>query len=205
MSLDKALQCLKGGRPIIICDDADREAEGDLAFAANQSSPTLVNFALTMARGLLCISMKEHVARRLGVSRLSSNGVDRWDTPFGMPITYANGESGISAASRSITIKMSCSESAMAHDFCMPGHVATLIAKSGGLRERDGHTEAILDLLAAAKTSGNGVLCEILTPSGEIAKRDYLEDFACMYGLPILEIAEVKRILDVPEVERLEL
>ncbi len=195
MSIDNAIHALRNGRPIIICDDADRESEGDLAFAANRSNPTLVNFALTVARGLLCISMNEMVAQRLGVRRQVSNGVDQLETPFGTPITYADGESGISAASRSTTIKMSCSSDVSERDFCMPGHVATLIAKQGGLNVRDGHTEAILDLLQVSDVGGNGVLCEILTPSGEIAKRDYLSDMARMYDLQIVDIADIKRRL----------
>lgn len=192
MSFNEAMNALKNGRPIIICDDADRESEGDLAFAASHSSPALVNFALTVARGLLCISMNEKVASRLGIRRLTSNGVDKLDTPFGTPITYANGESGISAASRSMTIKMSCSIEVTGRDFCLPGHVATLIARDGGLRERDGHTEAILDLLRESEIDGNGVLCEILTPSGEIARRDYLKEIARMYDLQIVDIADIK-------------
>lgn len=194
-SFDKALQCLRDKRPVIVCDDDDREAEGDIVFAANYSTPALVNFALTMARGVLCISMAETVAQRLGIKRLSANGIDKWDTPFGYPVTYANGESGVSASSRSLTIQMTCSDSVGPEDFCMPGHVATLIAKPRRLLDRDGHTEAALDLLDAAKIQGNGVLCEMLTPSGDIAKRDYLEQFSAIHGMPILNIADIKRKL----------
>lgn len=99
-SFDRVLTYLYAGRPVIVCDDDDREAEGDLLFAATHATPTLVNFTLTYARGVLCISMKEKNAERLALRRIQSNNVDKHDTPFGVPITYADGESGVSAASR---------------------------------------------------------------------------------------------------------
>jgi 3,4-dihydroxy 2-butanone 4-phosphate synthase/GTP cyclohydrolase II len=188
--LPRSLDRLRRGGPVIICDAENREGEGDLAFAASMCTPTLANFALTIARGLLCVAMLQKQADRIGVTRLRSNNHDPHATPFGMPITFADGSSGISARSRSNTIRRSCDPEAGPGDFYMPGHVATLIAHVDGLAGRDGHTEAVLHMLKLADVPGNGVLCEILAPNGEIAKRDCLIDLAQLYDLPIVTIEE---------------
>lgn len=190
-NVEYALEQLRQGRPIILMDDVERECEGDLAFAAKYCTPELVNLALTIGRGLLCISMPPEKAEQLGVTRLNSNGKDSMGTPFGMPISVANGNSGISASDRCETIRATCRPDAQPSDFCMPGHVSTLIAHPKRLAGRDGHTEAILDILSLAGIEGCGVLCEILNPDGTIAKRDALEQLTRTHNLAILDIGEV--------------
>lgn len=190
-NIEHALDQLRRGRPIIVCDDVDRECEGDLAFAARYCTPEIVNFALTIARGLLCVSMPPERAELLGITRLASNDKDPFMTPFGMPISLANGKSGISAHDRCETILAICRPDAKPSDFCMPGHVSTLIAHPRGLAGRTGHTEAVLDILSLASIAGCGVLCEILNTDGTIAGRDALERLTRIHGLAMLDINDV--------------
>jgi 3,4-dihydroxy 2-butanone 4-phosphate synthase / GTP cyclohydrolase II len=193
--LEQALAALRAGRAIVICDDDDREGEGDLAFAASAASPVLVNTALSIARGLLCLSLRPADAARLGVEALASNRKDRFHTPFGMPLGLADGGSGISAEARAATLRKAADPLARPDDFAYPGHVATLLARAGGVLERNGHTEAIIDLLALAGIGGPGALCEVLMPDGRIAKRPFLERLGRERELPIVEIKTVERVM----------
>lgn len=190
----RALNQLRQGLPIIIYDDMDRESEGDLAFAAQFCTPELVNLALTIGRGLLCVSMSQEKAESLSISRLRSNGQDPFGTPFGMPVSLANGGSGISAKDRCDTILALSRPDATPSDFCMPGHVSTLIAHPKGLAGRCGHTEAILEILSLAGIPGCGVLCEILNADGTIAGRDALLSLSRLKGMPMLDIGELMSV-----------
>ena len=199
--LEQALSALRAGRPIVICDDEDREGEGDLAFAASAATPALVNTALSIARGLLCVSLRPTDAERLGVEALASNRKDRFRTPFGMPLGLADGGSGISAEARAATLRRIADPRSHADDFAYPGHVATLLARAGGVLERNGHTEAILDLLELAGVRGPGALCEILMPDGRIAKRPFLERLCQEREFPLVEIKSVERVLRIGRAE----
>lgn len=187
-SLASAMEALRRGGPVLLRDDDDREGEADMAFAAAHCTPSLINFTLSNARGLLCVAIEEERAARLGIQRLRANGLDPHGTPFGFPVTISDGTSGVSASSRAATILRIASDDATPRDFCQPGHVATLIARPGGVLERAGHTEAIIDLLRCAGIAGPGVLCEVLSPSGEIAKGPEIEHMADQQGFPILTI-----------------
>ncbi|GGX57557.1 3,4-dihydroxy-2-butanone-4-phosphate synthase [Saccharospirillum salsuginis] len=199
-SVSRAIEYLAVGKPVIIRDHDDREGEGDLAFSAKHSTPALVNFALTFARGLLCVSLPEEYAERMNISRLYSNNKDVHDTPFGYPVSLANGTSGISAEDRSDTIRALSDIESTPDLFCIPGHTPTLIAKPGGLRVRDGHTEAILDLLGLAGIGGPGVVCEILNSAGAIAGKMELETISRNLDIPIVSISDIKKsLLTKPE------
>jgi 3,4-dihydroxy 2-butanone 4-phosphate synthase/GTP cyclohydrolase II len=171
--------------------DTFREWEGDLAFAAQYCTPETVNFALTIGRGILCVAMPPETAQVIGVKRLESNHLDPLRTPFGMPISLANGSSGVSVKDRCETIRATCRADAKPSDFCTPGHVATLIAHADGLAGRQGHTETILASLSMAGVVGCGVLCEILDSDGSIASQDALKTLSNRYELPMLDISDV--------------
>ena len=190
-SVITAGEYLAAGKPVIIRDRDDREGEGDLAFSAKFSTPALVNFALTFARGLLCVSLPSEYAERFEITRLYSNSKDVHDTPFGCPVSLANGTSGISVEDRSETIKALSDLSSTPELFCTPGHTPTLIAKSGGLKVRDGHTEAIVDLLDLTGVGGPGVICEILNSAGAIAGQKELESISKNMDIPIVSIADI--------------
>lgn len=193
--MNNALSTLRAGGAAIICDDENREGEGDLAFAAIHATHDLVNLALTIARGLLCVSMWPEDAVRIGLKRLPSNQRDIFSTPFGSPVGIADGSSGISVEDRTATIRKIADTESRPEDFVYPGHVSTLIAQPGGVLQRDGHTEAVLDLLRLAGVPGPGVLCEILTPEGSIAKRPFLDELSRRRGLPIVEIRQLVEVL----------
>lgn len=193
-ALARAMEQLRRGRPIIIYDDMERESEGDLAFAAQVCTPEVVNFALTVGRGLLCVSMSQQRAGRLGIPRLKSNGNDPLGTPFGMPVSLANGSSGISAKERCKTILALDNPDTNPSALSMPGHVSTLIAHEAGLVGRCGHTEAILEILSLAGIPGCGVLCEILNPDGTVARLGSLQGISKLYDLPMLDIGELLRL-----------
>src|SRR5438270_306975 len=186
--LEEGCAELRRGHPIILMDSSDREGEGDLAFAAQFATPDMVNLCLTHARGLLCLALRPGDASRLGVTRLPSNDRDPFGTPFGMPINLADGTSGVAASSRAATIRAASDPAMTAERFSMPGHVHTLIGHEQGLGGRTGHTEAILDLLAAARLSGPGVLCEMLDQQGEIASPTMIQTFALERSIPVVYI-----------------
>lgn len=190
-----ALKQIRAGFPVVICDDEDREGEGDIAFAASFATPEVVNTALLIGRGVLCLSLRPEEAARIGVERLRSNKKDEFGTPFGMPIGLAGGGSGISSRARAATLRKAADPEASPDDFVFPGHVATLIARPGGVLERNGHTEAVLDLLKLADVPGPGVLCEVLMPDGRVAKRPFLERLCAERGFPIVEIRQLQDVL----------
>lgn len=194
-NIKRSVEQFRQGRPIILYDDMDREYEGDLAFPSQYCTPELVNLALTIGRGLLCAVITPETATRIGIGRLESNNRDPFGTPFGMPISLANGGTGISAEARCETIRATCRPDASPSDFCTPGHVATLIAHPGGLAARGGHTEAILSLLSISGVEGGGVLCEILNADGTIARRDSLLSLSHTHDLPMLNIGEIVEFL----------
>jgi 3,4-dihydroxy 2-butanone 4-phosphate synthase/GTP cyclohydrolase II len=191
-----AIKALQNGKPVIILDDESREGEGDLAFPASVATPELVNFCLEKAKGLICVSMSRALAKTLEISNLPENGKDVFGTPFGYPVGLATNSSGISAQDRASTIKHLANKNAAAGDFCYPGHVSTLIAHDGGLRERLGHTEAVLELLSLAGYNEPGVISEILTPNGSIAKLDYIEQLSETHDIPYLFIDDIVEFLD---------
>jgi 3,4-dihydroxy-2-butanone 4-phosphate synthase len=193
-SLEKGIERLSQGRPIILSDD-ERETEGDIAFAACHCTPQLVNLCLNYGRGLLCVALWPEDAARIGVQRLSSNNRDHFGTPFGMPIGLIDGSSGISAIARADTIRAVADKSCDASRFAFPGHVHTLLGHPAGLAGRVGHTEGILDLLRHTGIAGPGVLCEILNGDGEIANSDELQQLCRDRDMPIVRLVEVQEII----------
>lgn len=189
--LDSALAQLRKGGAVIIRDCETRENEGDLAFSARLSTPELLNFVLHHGRGLLCVSMSEADAWRIGVERLKANGKDEMGTPFGTTVSALGHGSGVSAASRAATLRAVADSRTQSSDFALPGHVATLIAHPGGVLSRNGHTEAVLELLSLAGIPGPGGLCEILSSSGAIATGVELEALAARFDLPMIDIADI--------------
>jgi 3,4-dihydroxy 2-butanone 4-phosphate synthase/GTP cyclohydrolase II len=189
----EACASLQRGGAVIIVDSPDREGEGDLAFAACFATPELVNLSLRIARGLLCVALRPSDTVRLGVSRLPSNNLDKFGTPFGFPISIADESSGISATARARTMRAASDPAVTRDAFCVPGHVATLIARAGGLAERQGHTEAVLDLLGRAGIDGPGVLCEVLDEAGEIAGVESLRQLGEKLGIPLVYIDTLLR------------
>lgn len=192
----KVLEHIKQGGIVIIYDSDDREAEGDFAFSGNYCTPEKINLLLKNAGGLVCLAMSEEWAQKIGIKRQVSNGMDLLGTPFGYPINLITNQSGVSASERSSTILAASSKSAECSLFYYPGHVHTLIANKNGLKERDGHTEAIVELLSLCNITSPGVLCEILDSNGEPASVPELKQIAKKMDIPFISIDEIKLLVN---------
>jgi 3,4-dihydroxy 2-butanone 4-phosphate synthase/GTP cyclohydrolase II len=191
--LEDALAALEQGRMIIVADSKDRENEADFLVAADKITCEHVHFMISQGRGQLCMPIVPQIARRLSlkpmVTRRSPN------TPcFAVPLDHSLCKTGISPKERAFTIRKIVDESTRPEDFSRPGHIFPLIACEGGLLERQGHTEATIDLMRLAGLVPAGVLCEICSRDGEhMATGDELLDVARTYDLPIITIDEVIR------------
>ncbi|MBS3106228.1 3,4-dihydroxy-2-butanone-4-phosphate synthase [Candidatus Woesearchaeota archaeon] len=192
--VQRALKDLKDGRFVIIVDDEGRENEGDLVMAAQFCSPEKVNFMLKHAKGLICVPITEKRAKQLLLPRMvpDSQNTEVTQCKFTVSVDFKKGTTtGISAKDRSATIQALSHLKSKSDDFSRPGHVFPLVAEEGGVLKRDGHTEAVIDLLKLASLKEIGVLCEILNEEGNAAARGELELFAKSYGFSILSIKDL--------------
>ncbi len=191
-SVESALQELKLGRMIIVADDSDRENEGDLICAAEQISPEIINFMASHARGLICLALDKLSTERLALPQMVLANNEHMATAFTISIDAKNGiKSGLSAADRARTIQVAIDPNSRSSDLQSPGHIFPLQAVQGGVLRRVGHTEAAVDLSRLAGLHPSGVICEILKPNGEMARRDDLFEFAAKHNLKFITIADL--------------
>jgi 3,4-dihydroxy 2-butanone 4-phosphate synthase/GTP cyclohydrolase II len=185
---------IRAGRMVVIVDDEDRENEGDLIMAAEKVRPEDINFMVTHARGLVCLSLSRARCARLNLPPMVSANASRHHTNFTVSIEAAQGvTTGISAHDRARTIQAAVAADAKPDDLVQPGHIFPLAAQAGGVLTRAGHTEAASDLAALAGFEPAGVLVEILAADGSMARRPQLEIFAREHGLKIGSIADLIR------------
>jgi 3,4-dihydroxy 2-butanone 4-phosphate synthase/GTP cyclohydrolase II len=185
---------IRAGRMVVIVDDEDRENEGDLIMAAQCVRPEDVNFMVTHARGLVCLSLTRERCAQLRLPPMVSANASRHHTNFTVSIEAAAGvTTGISAHDRAHTIRTAVGANANPADLVQPGHIVPLAAQPGGVLTRAGHTEAASDLAALAGCEPAGVLVEILAEDGQMARRPQLEVFAARHGLKIGSIADLIR------------
>jgi len=185
---------LKAGRMAVLVDDEDRENEGDLIFAAEFVTPEKVNFMAKFGRGLVCMPITEAHAERLNLLPMVARNRSVHGTNFTVSIEAASGvTTGISAADRAHTIKVAASPSSAPADIVQPGHVFPLVARSGGVLVRAGHTEACCDLAQLAGLNPAAVLCEIMKDDGSMARLPDLIAFGKQHGLKIGSIADLIR------------
>jgi len=183
---------LRAGRMVILVDEEDRENEGDLVLAAEFVTPEAINFMVTHARGLVCLTLTEERCRQLDLPLMASRNGTRYGTNFTMSIEAAEGvETGISAADRARTIRTAVARDAKPSDLVQPGHIFPLQAARGGVLVRAGHTEAGCDLTAMAGLTPAAVICEILNPDGTMARLPDLLVFARQHNLKIGTIADL--------------
>jgi 3,4-dihydroxy 2-butanone 4-phosphate synthase/GTP cyclohydrolase II len=195
---------------IIVVDDADRENEGDLVFAAEKATPAMVNFAVTHGRGILCAPMAPEVADRLGLKLMVSNNTAKYGTPFTESVdAKEKTTTGTSAFDRAHTLRALADPRTSSKDFVRPGHVFPLRAVPGGVLRRAGHTEAAPDLCVLAGLQPVASVCEILAEDGSMMRLPKLVPFARAHGLGILTIRDliafrrrrdtlVRRLVSVP-------
>jgi 3,4-dihydroxy 2-butanone 4-phosphate synthase/GTP cyclohydrolase II len=188
----EVVAAIRAGEIVILVDDEDRENEGDLVFAAEFVTAEKINFLAKHGRGLVCMSIVEEHAARLGLKPMVEQNRSRHGTNFTVSIEAAEGiASGISAHDRALTVKVACAKDAKSEDIVQPGHIFPLIANPGGVLVRAGHTEACCDLARLAGLTPAAVLCEIMRDDGTMARLPDLLQFAAEHRLKIGTIADL--------------
>ncbi|MEX0690293.1 MAG: bifunctional 3,4-dihydroxy-2-butanone-4-phosphate synthase/GTP cyclohydrolase II [Gemmatimonadales bacterium] len=193
-SIDRAIADIRAGRLVIVADDEDREAEGDLVCAAAAVTPELVNFMATHGRGLICLALTPERVRALGLPQMADENTEAQATAFTVSVDAAKRfgvTTGISAADRARTIQVALDPDTQPEDLRRPGHVFPLRAHPGGVLQRVGHTEASVDLARRAGLTPAGVICEILAEDGTMMRRPALEAFAQKHGLALITVAQL--------------
>ena len=190
--IEEALEALRQGKIILVTDDEDRENEGDLICAAEFATQENINFIASKAKGLICTPMSQNLANRLQFPPMVTNNTDNHQTAFTVSIDHVDTTTGISAKERAYTIRKCVEEDAKPEDFRRPGHVFPLISKKNGVLERNGHTEATVDLMRLAGLKECVVCCEIMDDDGTMMRQDKLFDFAEKYGLVFITIADLQ-------------
>jgi len=191
-SVEAALADLRRGKMVIVVDDADRENEGDLVMAAEHATPAAINFMAKFGRGLICVPTTGDRLKQLGVERMVTQNRETFKTDFQVSVDAARGvTTGISAADRAKTIQVMADPTALADDLVQPGHIFPLRAKSGGVLQRAGHTEAAVDLARLAGCRPIGVICEVMSDDGTMARLPELRKFARKHKLKVCSIADL--------------
>ena len=190
--IKEALQALQEGKLVLVMDDKERENEGDLICSAQFATTENVNFMATYAKGLICMPMSESLANRLMLSPMVEDNTDNHETAFTVSIDYKDTTTGISAEERGLTARMCVVEDINPFDFRRPGHMFPLIAKNGGALERNGHTEATVDLLRLAGLKECGLCCEIMNENGKMMRTSDLIQFSQIHHVPTLTIKELQ-------------
>ena len=186
-----AIEEIKKGKMIIMCDDEDRENEGDLVYASVFSTPEHVNFMAKEARGLICVTLDTEIAERLELNPMVSSNNSMYETAFTVSVDATEALTGISAVERDMTIKILANPLSRATELARPGHIFPLIAKDGGTLVRTGHTEGSVDICRLAGLNASGVICEIIKDDGEMARRDDLDIFAKKHDLKTVFISDI--------------
>lgn len=191
-SVEELVADIRAGKMVILMDDEDRENEGDLVIAATHIRPEDINFMITHARGLVCLTLSKERCQQLNLPLMVDQNGAQHGTNFTLSIEAAEGIStGISATERAHTIRTAVAAHAKPADIVQPGHIFPLMAQPGGVLHRAGHTEAGCDLARLAGLEPASVICEIIKENGEMARRPDLEIFAEKHGIKIGTIADL--------------
>ena len=191
-TVEEAIRELQVGHLILVVDDPDRENEGDLICAAQFATTANVNFMATNAKGLICMPMSSELAHKLNFTQMVSENTDNHETAFTVSVDHVDTTTGISAAERSITALKIVEESSRPEDFRRPGHMFPLVAKPGGVLERNGHTEATGDLLRHAGMKQAGLCCEVMREDGTMMRTSELMQKAEEWGIAFISIKQLQ-------------
>lgn len=187
-----ALEAIRAGKGIIITDDEDRENEGDMIFSAEYLTEEQMALLIREGSGIVCLCLTEQMADDLELPLMVQNNTSTYGTGFTITIEAAEGvTTGVSAADRVTTVKAATKDGAKPSDLNHPGHVFPLRAKSGGVLERDGHTEATVDIMRIAGLKPTGVLCEITLPNGTMARMPDVIKFSAEHDMPVVTIEDI--------------
>ncbi|XRG78912.1 bifunctional 3,4-dihydroxy-2-butanone-4-phosphate synthase/GTP cyclohydrolase II [Rossellomorea sp. GAMAL-10_SWC] len=189
--IEEAIEDLKNGKIIIVCDDEDRENEGDFVVIGEFATPENINFMATHGRGLICAPVSEEIAKKLDLYEMVAKNTDSHGTAFTVSIDHIDSTTGISAFERSHTVLQMLNDKSTGADFRRPGHMFPLVAKNGGVIERPGHTEAAVDLARMAGSKEVGVICEIMNDDGTMARVPDLIKIANKFNLKMITIKDL--------------
>ncbi len=187
-TVEEALEELRLGRVILVTDDEDRENEGDLICAAQFATTENVNFMATHGKGLICMPMSAELCRKLCFPQMVTENQDNHETAFTVSVDHVSTTTGISAKERGITARACAAQEARAEDFRRPGHMFPLLARKNGVLERNGHTEATVDLMRLAGLKECGLCCEIMREDGTMMRAAELHELAEKWNLKFITI-----------------
>ena len=187
-TIEEALEELRQGRIILVTDDENRENEGDFICAAQFATTENINFMATYGKGLICMPMSEAFVQKLQIPQMVTQNTDNHETAFTVSIDHVSTTTGISAAERSITAMKCVEEDARPEDFRRPGHMFPLLARKNGVLERNGHTEATVDLCRLAGLKECGLCCEIMKEDGTMMRTPELIELAKARNLKFITI-----------------
>jgi 3,4-dihydroxy 2-butanone 4-phosphate synthase/GTP cyclohydrolase II len=191
-TIEQAIEDMRAGRMVIVCDSPDRENEGDLTMAAELVTPEAINFMATHGRGLICLTLTPERCDELGLRMMVAHNETPYGTAFTVSIEAREGiATGISAADRAHTIRVAVDPAKGARDIIQPGHVFPLRARPGGVLERTGQTEASVDLARLAGLRPAAVICEIMKADGTMARVPDLAEFCLQHGVRMVTVADL--------------
>ena len=191
-TIEEALEDLRQGKMILCTDDPDRENEGDLICAAEFATTENVNFMATHGKGLICMPMSYGYVQKLQFPQMGTRNTDNHETAFTVSIDHVDTTTGISAAERALTARKCVDPDAKPQDFRRPGHMFPLLAKDNGVLERNGHTEATVDLMRLAGLREVGLCCEIMGEDGTMLRAPALQEKAKQWGLKFITIRDLQ-------------
>ena len=193
-TIEEALADFRSGKPVVVADDTDRENEGDLICSAQMVTPEIINFMSKEARGLICLAISHDIAERLELPQMVDQNTEKMKTAFTLSIDASEKygvTTGISAFDRAKTIEVAIAPDAQPSDLRRPGHMFPCVAREGGVLVRTGHTEAVVDMSILSCHRSAGVMCEIMTEDGHMARRDELKKFADKHNLKFITVADL--------------
>jgi 3,4-dihydroxy 2-butanone 4-phosphate synthase/GTP cyclohydrolase II len=191
-TIDEAIEEIREGRMVVVCDDEDRENEGDLTMAAQFATPEAINFMAKEGRGLICLALTPDRCDELGLDLMAAKNESPFETAFTVSVEARDGVStGISAADRARTIQVAVDPGSAPRDLVQPGHVFPLKAKPGGVLERTGQTEAAVDLARLAGVNPAGVICEVMNDDGTMARVPDLVGYCERHNLKMITVADL--------------
>ena len=191
-TIEQAIADLKEGKIILVTDDPDRENEGDMICAAEFATTENINKMASEAKGLICMPMSSEYIKRLGLHPMVQHNTDNHETAFTESIDHISTTTGISAVERSVTAMEAAKETALPHEFRRPGHMFPLEAKPGGVLERNGHTEATVDLLRLAGLKEIGLCCEVMREDGTMMRKTEMMEYAKKNGITMISIKDLQ-------------
>ena len=192
--IEEAIKDFAQGKALVVADDEDRENEGDVIISAQFVTPEKINFLASEVKGLICLAISPEIADKLNLPQMVEQNTEGMKTAFTISIDADEKygvTTGISAFDRAKTVEVAIAPDAIPSDLRRPGHLFPCVARKGGVLERTGHTEAVVDLARICGHRSAGVMCEVMMPDGHMARRDYLRKFADEHNLKFISVAQL--------------